>query len=81
MPNLFRHLTESNSDETLKQVQGDKLVITTQSQNGEREGVRGAAFRGIRRKFSDLTCKNLIRIRGNDGNCRIKERNLLGWSD
>jgi len=31
MPNLFWHLRESNSYETLKQVQGDKLIITTQS--------------------------------------------------
>ena len=26
MPNLFRHLTESNSYETLNQVQGNKIV-------------------------------------------------------
>jgi len=38
MPNLFRHLIESNSYETLKQVQGDKLVITTQSRWGEGKG-------------------------------------------
>jgi len=35
MPNLFRHLIESNSYETLNQVQGDKIVITTQSPKGE----------------------------------------------
>jgi len=29
MPNLFRHLIEPNSYETLNQVQGDKIVITT----------------------------------------------------
>jgi len=36
MPNLFRHLIIPRTYETLKQVQGDKLVITTQSR-GERE--------------------------------------------
>ncbi len=31
MPNLFRHLIKSKICETLKQVQGDKISITTQS--------------------------------------------------
>jgi hypothetical protein len=31
----FRHLIESNSYETLKQVQGDKIIIMTQSPGGE----------------------------------------------
>ena len=34
MPNLFRHLTESNSYETLNQVQGDKIIIATHSRGG-----------------------------------------------
>jgi len=34
MPNLFRHLIELNSYETLNQVQGDKIVIATQSLDG-----------------------------------------------
>ena len=38
MPNLFRHLMESNSYETLNQVQGDKIIITTQSLAGEGGG-------------------------------------------
>ncbi len=37
MPNLFRHLTKSNSYETLNQVQGDRIVITTQPFNGRRK--------------------------------------------
>jgi hypothetical protein len=35
MPNLFRHLIESNSYETLNRVQGDKIVIATQPLDGE----------------------------------------------
>jgi len=38
--NSFQHLMESGTYKTLNQVQGDKIVIPTQSQ-GEREGVRG----------------------------------------
>ncbi len=34
MPNLFRHLIEPSSYETLNQVQGDKIVIATQSLDG-----------------------------------------------
>ena len=40
MPNLFRHLIESRSYETLNQVQGDKIVIATKSLGGE-EWMRG----------------------------------------
>ena len=43
MPNLFRHLMESNSYETLNQVQGDKIIITTQSHGGEGKG-EGQSF-------------------------------------
>jgi len=43
MPNLFRHLTESNSYETLNQVQGDKIVIATHSPLRGEGGVRGCA--------------------------------------
>jgi hypothetical protein len=35
MLNLVQHLTKSRTYETLKQVQGDKIVITTQSLKGE----------------------------------------------
>jgi len=42
MLNLVQHLTISRTYETLKQVQGDKIVITTQPH--EREGVKGADF-------------------------------------
>jgi hypothetical protein len=38
MPNLFRHLIESNSYETLNQVQGDKILIATQPLGGEGQG-------------------------------------------
>jgi hypothetical protein len=38
MPNLFRHLIIPRTYETLKQVQGDKIVITTQSLVGEGQG-------------------------------------------
>jgi hypothetical protein len=34
MLNLFQHLIESNSYETLKRVQGDKKCIATQSRRG-----------------------------------------------
>jgi len=34
MLNLFQHLIESNSYETLKRVQGDKKCIATQSPGG-----------------------------------------------
>jgi hypothetical protein len=34
MLNLVQHLTKSRTYETLKQVQGDKIVITTQSLGG-----------------------------------------------
>jgi len=53
MPNLFRHLIESNSYETLNQVQGDKTGITTQSPIGERERVRGEFSK---RKFNSIIC-------------------------
>ncbi len=35
MLNLFQHLIESNTYETLNQVQGDKKGFTTQSPRGE----------------------------------------------
>ena len=35
MLNLFQHLIKSNAYETLKQVQGDKKTIVTQSLKGE----------------------------------------------
>jgi len=38
MLNLVQHLTKSGTYETLKQVQGDKIVITTQPSRGEGEG-------------------------------------------
>jgi hypothetical protein len=38
MPNLFRHLIKSRPYETLNQVQGDKIVITTQSLEGGEKG-------------------------------------------
>jgi hypothetical protein len=38
--NLFQHLIESTSYETLKQVQGDKKRIVTQFLKGERRKVR-----------------------------------------
>jgi len=37
MLNLVQHLTKSGTYETLKQVQGDKIVITTQPPRGEGE--------------------------------------------
>ena len=41
MLNLFQHLIESNSYETLNQVQGDKRGVTTQSLGGEERGEGG----------------------------------------
>jgi len=38
MLNLFQHLIESNTYETLNQVQGDKKGVAIQSQGGERWG-------------------------------------------
>jgi len=38
MLNLFQHLIKSNSYETLKRVQGDKIMITTQSLGKGRRG-------------------------------------------
>jgi len=38
MLNLFQHLIESNSYETLNQVQGDKTGVTPQSLRGEEKG-------------------------------------------
>jgi len=45
MLNLFRHPIESNSYETLNQVQGDKIIITIQSTGGEEKG-EGGSFEG-----------------------------------
>jgi hypothetical protein len=38
MLNLVQHLIESNSYETLNQVQGDKTVVPTQFLRGEKNG-------------------------------------------
>jgi len=38
MLNVFQHLTNIVSDQTLNQVQGDKKIITTQSQR-EKVGI------------------------------------------
>jgi hypothetical protein len=43
MLNLFQHLIESNTYETLNQVQGDKKGFTTQSLKGE-----GVYFRSLK---------------------------------
>jgi hypothetical protein len=41
MLNLVQHLIESTTYETLNQVQGDKIVIATQSLGREEEGEGG----------------------------------------
>ena len=48
MLNLFQHLIESNTYETLNRVQGDKKGVKTQSLEGEGEG--GEPFAILRQR-------------------------------
>jgi hypothetical protein len=54
---LFQHLIKSRPYETLNQVQGDKIVITTQSRGGE--GKMRANFRAFGKVSGIKRCNSL----------------------